>query len=122
MSRNIKKLTVAHSEELEPGKSKLINVEGINIALFNVDGKLYGFQNECPHMGAPMLYGNITGTMLPCEPHTYEYGCDHEILRCPWHGWEFDMNTGRSLYDSKKGSRIRTFKVMRENDSIIVYI
>jgi nitrite reductase/ring-hydroxylating ferredoxin subunit len=117
-----KKIIVADAEELQPGQRKLVNVDGVNIAVFNIDGGLHGIRNECPHMGAPMFYGKVTGTMLPCEPHNYKYGRDNEIIRCPWHGWEFDMNRGRALYDSKKGAKLRVFEVFQEDNSIVVYM
>jgi nitrite reductase/ring-hydroxylating ferredoxin subunit len=118
---DMQKFIVCSAMELQPGQNKLVSVDGVNIALFNVNNKIHGFRNECPHMGAPLVFGKVTGTMVPSEPHAYEYGCDNEIVRCPWHGWEFQMESGQSLYDCKKGLRLQKFDVRKEEGSIVLY-
>jgi nitrite reductase (NADH) small subunit len=60
-------------------------------------GAAHGVRNRCPHHGAPLCLGRMrtreTGT-----PGRYELA-DERVLRCPWHGWEFDVATGRCLDD-----------------------
>jgi nitrite reductase/ring-hydroxylating ferredoxin subunit len=108
------------AEGLKPGQRQLVDVDGLKIAIVNVDGELFAFRNECPHMGAPMVHGVVTGTMLPCQPHEYKYGRENEIVRCPLHGWEFDIKTGKSLFDPN-GFRIKTYEVREEEGSIVLY-
>ena len=58
-------------------------------------GALYGVRNRCPHHGGPLCLGQVrereAGT-----PGSYALS-GRRVLRCPWHGWEFDLETGRCL-------------------------
>ena len=76
---------VAQLEDVPPGSSRLVSVEGKELALFNVEGRLYAIGNRCPHRSGPLYRGqveNVNGTLA---------------VRCPIHGWLFDLATGRSL-------------------------
>jgi len=69
------------------------------VGLFNVAGAIMAYRNACPHAGAPVCVGKISGTSLPSKVYEYIYGSEGCILRCPWHGWEFDLRTGQHLVD-----------------------
>ena len=97
MSRHV----VATVDEIKPGTSKLVTVKGREIGVFNVDGAFYALANRCPHGGGPMCEGNVGGIVLAKGVGEYELARKGEILRCPWHGWEFDLKTGQSWCDPK---------------------
>jgi nitrite reductase (NADH) small subunit len=90
---------VCTTEELQPGAKKVLTLEGRSIGVFNIKGTYYAIRNRCPHQGAELCKGSVAGIMLPSEPGKYQYGRDGEIVRCPWHGWEFDITTGKSVFD-----------------------
>jgi nitrite reductase/ring-hydroxylating ferredoxin subunit len=92
MSKHI----VAAVHDLPPGSRKLVNVKGRPIAVFNVAGEFYGLLNRCPHQGGALCEGIVTGLVLADSPGEYRIERDGEIIRCPWHGWEFDIKTGQS--------------------------
>jgi nitrite reductase/ring-hydroxylating ferredoxin subunit len=106
---------------LKSGQRKLVTLDEAEIAIVNVDEKLYAFRNSCPHQGVPMVYGSITGTMLPSDPHIYQYGCENEIVKCPLHGWEFELKTGKSVFAPNQVS-IRTYDVREEEGVIVLYV
>ena len=60
----------------------------------------------------------MTGTNFATSDFRYVYGRDGEILRCAWHGWEFEIETGRSLVDPRV--RAKTYKV--EDGDVYVVI
>lgn len=93
------KYDIAHIDEIPPGARKIVCVNGRDIGIFHVSGRFYALQNICPHQGAPVCLGEIAGTNRPSRPDCYEWDRSGEILRCPWHGWEFDLLNGRSLFD-----------------------
>ncbi len=49
-----------------------------------------------------MCEGILTGLIQSDEPGRYEYSRPGEVIRCPWHGWEFDVRTGHSFCDPSK--------------------
>jgi 3-phenylpropionate/trans-cinnamate dioxygenase ferredoxin subunit len=106
---------VGRVSELPIGERRIIEVEGRSIGVFNVHGQFYALRNRCPHQGAPLCQGAIKGMALPSQPGEYCWGREGEILRCPWHGWEFDITTGRSIFNPHR-VRVRTYEVTVEPD------
>lgn len=90
---------VARAAEIEPGGRKVVTVRGREIVIFNVHGAFYGLINRCPHQGAPLSAGAIVSRLVAPEPGDYRLTRHGEMLRCPWHCWEFDIRTGQSLCD-----------------------
>ena len=101
---------VARVGELPPGERRIVEVEGRSIGVFNVHGEYYALRNTCPHQGAPLCLGDVQGTAAPSRPGEYIWEREGEILRCPWHGWEFDLKTGRSIFNPHK-MRVRSYEV-----------
>ena len=102
-------------DELPPGTRRIVAVGSRSIGVFNVRGRYYALRNVCPHQGAPLCEGPLTGTTLPGPPGTFRYGREGDILRCPWHGWEFDVTTGRSIFNPH-AVRVRAYPVAVEAD------
>ena len=84
--------TVAAVGELSEGDCKLARVEGQEIMLFLIGGEFRAYRNFCPHAGAPLCTVR-PGGIRPGDAG-YERGRQPQSLRCPWHGWEFDLRTG----------------------------
>lgn len=95
----MQKYVVAKKDEVTEGKCKIVKVKNVEYGLYKVNGQYYAWKNACPHYGAPVCKGMITGTRLPSLVYEYKYGRENEIVRCPWHGWEFDLVTGEHLVD-----------------------
>ncbi len=104
------KHVIATVAEIPPGSRKLVTVRGRPIAVFNLAGSFYGLFNRCPHQGGPMCEGILTGLIQSDEPGQYQYSRKGEIIRCPWHGWEFDVRTGQSFCDPGKVA-LRSYNV-----------
>ncbi|MFT8242967.1 Rieske (2Fe-2S) protein [Roseomonas sp. BN140053] len=92
---------VASVSEIAPGQSKLVTVKGREIGVFNVNGEFFALLNRCPHEGASLCAGKIVSLVESDEPGQYRMSRRGELLRCPWHGWEFDIRTGQSWCDPK---------------------
>ena len=105
--------------ELPPGSRKIVHSGGRSVGVFNVEGSLYAIRNTCPHQGAPLCEGTISGTMMPSEPHHYVYGMEGRLIRCPWHGWEIDLATGRPFFDPER-ARVATYPVTVREDRVVV--
>ena len=74
-------ISIATIDEVSPGQAKMVEVNGNEIALFNIGGQFYAIDNNCTHVGGPLCEGEISGTEVTC----------------PWHGATFDVTTGRVL-------------------------
>ena len=100
--------------EIPPGSNKVVTLRGREIAVFNVGGDFYALLNRCPHEGAKLSRGIIVGLPESEVPGCYRLSRPGEILRCPWHGWEFDMRNGQSWFDPKR-VKVRAFPVAVES-------
>jgi 3-phenylpropionate/trans-cinnamate dioxygenase ferredoxin subunit len=110
---------VAATADFPPGTRRLIDVDGRAIVVFNVRGEYFALLNKCPHNGGSLAAGTVTGLLESDDPGDYTYSREGEIIRCPWHGWEFDIKTGRSFCSVIK-ARARAFPVHIEPGQTIV--
>ncbi len=67
--------------DLKPGEGKMIEVEEKAIAIFNIDGEFFAIDNTCAHRGGPLGEGFLDG----------------KTVTCPWHGWKYDVTTGKAV-------------------------
>jgi nitrite reductase/ring-hydroxylating ferredoxin subunit len=107
------KYVVGTVEEIAPGQRKIVEIAGRSIGVFNVGGSFYALRNTCPHQGGPLCQGQVTGLLMARVPGEFSYTRRGEILRCPWHGWEFDIKTGQSWFDPVQ-TRVRAYPVTIE--------
>ena len=107
---------VCKVSELPPSSRRIVRVNGREIGVFNVKGLYYALRNLCPHQGAPLCLGELTGLAVSDEPGEIEWMRAGEILRCPWHGWEFDILNGRTIFKSK--ARVKTYDVRIEKETL----
>ena len=114
-----KKHVVAAVSEIPPGGRKLVTADGRAIVVFNVGGEFFALSNRCPHRGGNLSKGLLTGLVLSDEPGHYNYVRRGEIIRCPWHSWEFDIRTGKSWCDPSR-VRARTYAVSVESGASLV--
>ena len=112
------KCAVAKVGEIAPGERKIVEVAGRSIGVFNVHGTFVAVLNVCPHALAPVCRGRLGGTTLPSPPGEFRWGREGEILSCPWHGWEFDLLTGRALADRRR--RLRLYPVTIEDNVVFI--
>ncbi len=95
-------IRVADLSELVPGSAKTVEVNGKAIALFNVGGTIYATDNTCLHQGGPLGEGELTG----------------DVIMCPWHQWEYNVRTGELVGDSSL--KLATYPVQVEGSDIKV--
>ncbi len=101
---------VAAAADVPPGGRLIVDVEGRSIGIFNVDGDYLAVRNRCPHQGGPLCEGVQIGALTSEGPGHYAYDRANEIIRCPWHAWEFDLRTGASWFDPER-TRVRAYEV-----------
>jgi nitrite reductase (NADH) small subunit len=78
---------VATLAEIPPGTIKEVQVGGQAVALANVADTVYAISGICLHRGGPLGEGQLDG----------------KVVTCPWHGWQFDVTTGKAVQDANAG-------------------
>ncbi len=94
---------VASLSDLSAGEMLTVQVDGDEVALASVDGKIYAFSNECTHRGGPLGDGILEG----------------DTVECPWHQGRFNVTTGEVL-DAPPSDAVLTYQVQVEGDEIKV--
>ena len=113
------KYVVGTVEEIAPGTHKIVEVGGRSVGVYNVNGEYFAILNRCPHQAGPLCKGRTYGFLKSGGVGEYEYSRPGEIVRCPWHGWEFDVKTGQSWFDPVQ-VRVRKYNVVVTSGSEIV--
>lgn len=119
-AKGSRRILVCHRDELPPGQKRIVADGKQSIGVFNIDGRFFAVKNVCPHAGAPLCEGTVHATHQPGEVGAFDEAYAGRILRCPWHGWEFDIPTGKGLYDEK--SRVATYHVEVDQDDMVVIL
>lgn len=113
-------IIVCAAAELPPGSKRIVDDEttGLSLGVFNIGGEFYAVKNVCPHLGAPLCLGTVHATHRPGAVFEFRPDLQGRVLRCPWHGWEFDIVTGKGLYD--RSSRVATYPCTVDEDGDVV--
>ena len=111
---------IGKAADIPPGESRIIAIAGREIGVFHTPQGFAAIRNRCPHMGAPLCLGAVTGTFAPAQPGEYRWEREGEILVCPWHAWEFDLFSGEALFVPEK--RVKTYPVEIEAGDLYLYV
>ena len=95
---------VATAADVPPGTGTVVEAHGRRIALFNVDGTFYATDNTCLHRGGPVGEGDLEGV----------------VVTCPWHGFQYDVTTGRNVFDPEVG--LESFPVRVSDGAVEVAV
>jgi nitrite reductase/ring-hydroxylating ferredoxin subunit len=106
-------------DEVPVGGRFIGNFGGRDIGILNVDGKFYAFLHRCPHLSGPLCEGSVLGLVYSNGPGDIQFDAKRKMLTCPWHGWEFDLDTGQS-YWNPAGLRARPMPVEVESGAEVV--
>jgi len=90
-------------EELPPGRRKLVRINNIEIALFNLGGVIYAIKNRCPHRSGPLIRGFTDAA---------------GGIKCPMHGWRFDLRDG----SSERPARATVYPSKVENGVLYLWV
>jgi 3-phenylpropionate/trans-cinnamate dioxygenase ferredoxin subunit len=113
-------LVVAPVAELPPGARRRVEAaDGRAILVFNLGGEFFALADRCPHQGGSLCGGLLTGHVDSPEPGIYHYARRGEMIRCPWHSWEFDIRTGKSWFDPRR-VQLRQFPARVEKGAALI--
>jgi len=116
---------VCNSESLQEGRVLLWRHDSIEVGLFRRKGKIYCYRNVCPHQGGPACEGVRRSAVedLFTEEGLFagqRYNDDDVHIVCPWHGYEFHLDTGRHVGDPNIG--LQKFETVERDGAIYVFL
>jgi nitrite reductase/ring-hydroxylating ferredoxin subunit len=106
----LKRHIIGSVDTVPPGAMRRVEVGSRGILVSNVDGQFYALFDRCPHQGARLSAGVLVGGVVAKEPGCYSFDPASRLVKCPRHGWEYELATGRSWYDPQH-SRVRAYDV-----------
>lgn len=99
------RVDVGSLSELEEGTMRIVEVGGLRVGVVRLGDEAFAVHDRCPHQGAPLCQGALVRHISFADDVVV--AGDIPVLACPWHHWEFDVRSGRSLFDPRY--RVRTF-------------
>jgi nitrite reductase (NADH) small subunit len=111
----------ARADEFIEGEPKIVQIENKEIGVIYKQGQYFAVLNHCPHAKAEICRGRVSGTLFSPSPNEYDMQHDFLVLRCPWHHWEFSLETGKAVIPSTK-QRLKLFSVKAEADGVYVEV
>jgi nitrite reductase (NADH) small subunit len=113
-------LHVGTVDDVRRDGCRIVSVAGRPVGVISVGDDFFAVSDRCPHMGASMCAGSLGGTLLPSAPHELVYGMHERVIRCPWHGWEFDLESGRSLLEPRRFG-LKTYRVTEDDGQVVLH-
>lgn len=104
MAEGANRVRVAAVGDVKAGESRVVDVAGRTVAVFNIDGRFYAIDNACPHRGGPLAEGDLEGA----------------IIACPWHAWRWDVRTGGNV--NNPAVKLACFPVTEDGGGLFVEI
>lgn len=111
---------VTSADQLADGDRLLVEIDGREIAVFNLDGSYHALLNYCVHQGGPVCEGRVTGTLTETDGRL-AYVREDELVSCPWHGWLFDIKSGYQVARPDR-YRLPTFDVVVGDGEVYVVL
>jgi nitrite reductase (NADH) small subunit len=108
---------------LAEGERLLVNVDGLEVGVFRIHGELRAWENRCPHQGGPVCTGIVLGRteLVLADDKTVvreDRSTKDMHIACPWHGWEFNIDTG--VCWALPIARLRAVEIYEESGEVYV--
>ncbi len=98
--------TISDVSQTQPFKAFVNNRD---YGIYQIKDEYFALRDKCPHRGGSICSGPVTGTALPVDINVegpkFVYAHENELIRCSWHGWEFEIRTGQCLADERLKAR-----------------
>ncbi|SRR5260221_9747856 len=105
-------------EDFAPNEIRVVEVNGREIGIARWQGEVYALRNVCPHQAGPVCSGRLLAGIGSKTVGSLEAQLESPVVACAWHGWEFQLTTGQSLWDPN--FRIRTYDVQVRDGRLLV--
>lgn len=116
------RIVVCRRDELGPREMRPVTLGRRRIVLIRTeDGNYKAIADICPHEGARLSGGRVESMWLSDESRRYYSSRECSVIVCPWHNFEFDVDTGLAACEPHR-MRVKTYPVRVEGEDVAVYI
>lgn len=115
-----KRVFACKTGDVAAGQQKIVTIGKLPVGIFQIGSAYHALLNVCPHRGAALCEGPQCGTTMATDGYAFHYGKDEHVVRCAWHGWEFDIPSGAFLVDPS--IKARRFDVTVDGEDIYVHL
>jgi len=114
------KVDVGGVTDFAEGTMRVVEVNGREVGVALWGGRPYAVRNVCPHMGGAVCRGSLRGKLVKGTAGAGSVALDGEtpLVVCAWHRWEFDLRTGRAIFDDRW--HLRTYPAEVEAGRVLV--
>jgi nitrite reductase/ring-hydroxylating ferredoxin subunit len=111
---------IGAASEFEHARPRIVAAGGRELGVIRWGERFYAVRNVCAHMGARLCSGTVTAT-TSAEGPLAEVAADPDrpVVNCPWHGWTYDLESGRALLDPDH-FRVRTYPTRVASGRVLV--
>jgi nitrite reductase (NADH) small subunit len=108
--------------EFEHARPRIVQAGGRELGVIRWRDRFFAVRNVCPHMGARLCSGTVTASTSAAGPLA-ELAADpgRPVVNCPWHGWTYELASGRSLLDPEH-FRVRSYPVRVAEGRVLVEV
>jgi nitrite reductase (NADH) small subunit len=97
--------------DFDERRFRIVNAGGHEIGVIRWKDRFFAIHNRCPHQKGPLCMGIVSGRLVASEPGAMEVDDEVPIIACPWHGWEFDLERGRALWEEGYAAKVVPVRV-----------
>jgi 3-phenylpropionate/trans-cinnamate dioxygenase ferredoxin subunit len=112
----MKKILFAETSEITDTNFLIKKIDGMSVGAIKLNDEYKLVLNVCPHAHAEICRGKISNLLTSdISDKTVKYEKDEQVLICPWHRWEFNLKTGKSILNEKLKIRIFDYSIESDN-------
>ena len=104
------RVVVSRLADFPPGDRKIVKAGARSIGVFRVEDRFFALRNRCPHQGGPLCEGRLSAWAVADAPGQVQMTGPPRLVACPWHGWEYDLETGQSFLGPGE-TRVKAYDV-----------
>lgn len=99
-AQNAEWVDVCGLDDLEEGSCSRVTVGTRQMTALRLGDNVHLLPATCPHRGAPLYESKLIRTLTADAPGGMEIEAEQPVLMCPWHRWQFDPETGKTVFES----------------------
>ena len=106
--------------DFEDRRVRIVRAGSHELGVLRWDGRFFAMHNRCPHQKGPVCLGIVSGRLSGAAPGSMDVDELTPVIACPWHGWEFELEQGRALWDHTY--KVKVVPVRVEDGRVLVEV